>query len=77
MGSRDAEGFICLHDRRKDMIIRGGENIYPREIEEVLYTYPGIQDAAIFGISDEKYGEEVRVVSMGKEKDAYFSTELL
>lgn len=41
------------------MIIRGGENVYPREIEEVLYTYPGIQDAAIFGISDEKYGEEV------------------
>jgi fatty-acyl-CoA synthase len=55
----DSEGFVSIVGRIKDMIIRGGENIYPREIEEVLYTYPGIQDAAIFGISDEKFGEEV------------------
>jgi fatty-acyl-CoA synthase len=55
----DSEGFVSIVGRIKDMIIRGGENVYPREIEEVLYTYPGIQDAAVFGISDEKYGEEV------------------
>jgi len=55
----DEEGFVTIVGRIKDMIIRGGENISPREIEEVLYTYPGIQDAAIFGITDEKYGEEV------------------
>lgn len=55
----DEEGFVTIVGRIKDMIIRGGENISPREIEEVLYTYPGVQDAAIFGISDEKYGEEV------------------
>ena len=59
LGVMDEEGFVSIVGRIKDMIIRGGENIYPREIEEVLYTYPGIQDAAIFGISDEKYGEEV------------------
>ncbi|KPW03266.1 AMP-binding protein [Pseudoalteromonas sp. P1-11] len=59
LGVMDSEGFVSIVGRIKDMIIRGGENIYPREIEEVLYTYPGIQDAAIFGISDEKYGEEV------------------
>ncbi len=59
LGVMDKDGFVAIVGRIKDMIIRGGENIYPREIEEVLYTYPGIQDAAIFGISDEKYGEEV------------------
>ncbi|MDK9683551.1 AMP-binding protein [Pseudoalteromonas shioyasakiensis] len=59
LGVMDEGGFVAIVGRIKDMIIRGGENIYPREIEEVLYTYPGIQDAAIFGISDEKYGEEV------------------
>lgn len=59
LGVMDTEGFVTIVGRIKDMIIRGGENIYPREIEEVLYTYPGIQDAAIFGITDEKYGEEV------------------
>ena len=59
LGVMDSEGFVSIVGRIKDMIIRGGENIYPREIEEVLYTYPGIQDAAIFGISDEKFGEEV------------------
>ncbi len=59
LGVMDEEGFVAIVGRIKDMIIRGGENIYPREIEELLYTYPGIQDAAIFSISDEKYGEEV------------------
>jgi fatty-acyl-CoA synthase len=55
----DPEGFVRVVGRIKDMIIRGGENIYPREIEDVLYTYLGIQDAAIFGIANEKFGEEV------------------
>ncbi|NMM42194.1 AMP-binding protein [Pseudoalteromonas arctica] len=59
LGVMDEEGFVAIVGRIKDMIIRGGENIYPREIEEVLYTYPGVQDAAIFGITDEKFGEEV------------------
>ncbi|WP_419761253.1 AMP-binding protein [Pseudoalteromonas porphyrae] len=59
LGVMDTQGFVTIVGRIKDMIIRGGENIYPREIEEVIYTYPGIQDAAIFGITDEKYGEEV------------------
>jgi fatty-acyl-CoA synthase len=45
--------------RIKDMIIRGGENIYPKEIEEFLYTHPGIQDAQVVGVPDRKYGEEV------------------
>ncbi len=67
LGVMDSEGFVSIVGRIKDMIIRGGENVYPREIEEVLYTYPGVQDAAVFGISDEKYGEEVCAWIQAKE----------
>ncbi|RXF02361.1 AMP-binding protein [Pseudoalteromonas sp. PS5] len=55
----DEQGFVSIVGRIKDMIIRGGENIYPREIEEVMYHHPDIQDAAVFGIQDDRYGEEV------------------
>ncbi|MFE3003134.1 AMP-binding protein [Nocardia sp. NPDC059246] len=55
----DDEGFVSITGRIKDMIIRGGENIYPREIEEFLYTHPDILDAQIVGVPDEKYGEEL------------------
>ncbi len=66
----DNEGYIFIVDRKKDMIISGGENIYPREIEEVLYTHPDILEAAVIGIPDEKWGEAVKafvVVKKGKE----------
>lgn len=56
----DEEGFIYIVDRKKDMIISGGENIYPREIEEVLYRNPKIQDAAVIGIPDPLWGESVK-----------------
>ncbi len=55
----DEEGYCDIVGRVKDMIIRGGENIYPREIEEYLFQHPKIQEAAVFGIPDEKYGEAV------------------
>lgn len=55
----DEDGYYKITGRIKDMIIRGGENIYPREIEEFLYTMPGIQDVQVVGIPDEKYGEIV------------------
>ena len=56
----DEEGFVYIVDRKKDMIISGGENIYPRELEEVLYRHPKIQDAAVVGIPDPLWGESVR-----------------
>jgi fatty-acyl-CoA synthase len=59
IGIMDADGYVQVVGRIKDMIIRGGENIYPREIEEFLYTHAAIQDAQVFGIPDEKYGEQV------------------
>ena len=55
----DEAGYGNIVGRIKDMIIRGGENIYPREIEEYLLTHPAISDVQVFGVSDEKYGEQV------------------
>ena len=55
----DDEGYVKITGRIKDMVIRGGENIYPREIEEFLYTHPDIVDAQVIGVPDEKYGEEL------------------
>ena len=55
----DAEGYCNIVGRLKDMLIRGGENIYPREIEEFLFRHPKIQSVQVFGVPDAKYGEEV------------------
>jgi len=57
----DAEGYLAITGRIKDMVIRGGENVYPREIEEFLYTHPDILDAQVIGVPDAKYGEELMV----------------
>ena len=59
IGIMDEEGYVQVVGRIKDMIIRGGENVYPREVEEFLYTHPAILEAQVFGIPHEKYGEEV------------------
>jgi fatty-acyl-CoA synthase len=55
----DDEGYLNIVGRIKDMIIRGGENVYPREIEEFLYSHPKVQDVQVIGVPDEKYGEEI------------------
>lgn len=57
----DDDGFVAITGRIKDLIIRGGENLYPREIEEFLYTHPAISDAQVFGVPDPRYGEAVAV----------------
>jgi long-chain acyl-CoA synthetase len=62
IGYRDRDGFFYIVDRKSDMIIRGGENIYPREIDEVLYQHPQSAAAAVIGIQDELYGEDVAAV---------------
>lgn len=59
LGTMDEEGYVQITGRLKDMIIRGGENIYPREIEDYLFTHPKVAEVAVFGIPDEYYGEEV------------------
>ncbi len=59
LATMDDDGYVNIVGRIKDMIIRGGENIYPREIEEFLYSHPAIADAQVIGVPDEKYGEEI------------------
>lgn len=69
----DEDGYCNIVGRLKDMVIRGGENIYPREIEEFLYSHPAVQDVQVIGVPDQKYGEELCawiVVKMGQKVDA-------
>jgi acyl-CoA synthetase (AMP-forming)/AMP-acid ligase II len=61
-GILDDEGYLYIQDRVKDMIVSGGENVYPREIEDVLFQHPGVADAAVIGIPDEKWGEAVKAI---------------
>jgi len=76
LGVMDADGYVAVVGRLKDMIIRGGENIYPREIEEFLFTHQKIQDAKVVGIPDEKYGEEVCVWIKLKEGEVLSEDEI-
>jgi long-chain acyl-CoA synthetase len=62
MGHMEEEGDFFVVDRKKDMIIRGGFNVYPREVEEVLYQHPAIAESAVLGVPDEKLGEEATAV---------------
>jgi long-chain acyl-CoA synthetase len=66
IGSIDADGYVTIVDRKKDMIIRGGFNVYPREIEEVMLTHPAISLVAVIGIPDERLGEEVKAFVVRK-----------
>ncbi|MCF8976303.1 AMP-binding protein [Pseudomonas edaphica] len=59
LASMDEHGYVCIAGRNKDMIIRGGENVYPRELEEFFFTHPAVADVQIIGIPDERYGEEI------------------
>jgi len=63
----DEEGYVYIQDRVKDMIVSGGENIYPREVEEVLFQHPAVGDAAVIGVPSEKWGETVKAILVGKD----------
>ncbi|HUR99703.1 MAG TPA: AMP-binding protein, partial [Pyrinomonadaceae bacterium] len=77
VGYRDADGFFYIADRKSDMIIRGGENIYPREIDDLLYTHPAVAHAAVIGVPDELYGEEVAAFVVLKEGASVLENELV
>ncbi len=73
LATMDAEGYVNIVGRIKDMVIRGGENIYPREIEEFLYTHPQVQDVQVVGVPDSRFGEELCawvIVKAGQSLDA-------
>jgi fatty-acyl-CoA synthase len=59
LATMDADGYVNIVGRSKDMVIRGGENVYPREIEEFLYGHPEVRDVQVVGVPDERYGEEI------------------
>jgi acyl-CoA synthetase (AMP-forming)/AMP-acid ligase II len=62
VGHIDAEGYLHITDRKKDMIISGGFNVYPSEVEQVIWGHPAVQDCAVIGVPDEKWGEAVKAV---------------
>ncbi len=65
-GYFDADGFLYIHDRVKDMIVSGGENVYPAEVENAIFGHPGVADIAVIGVPDEKWGEAVKAIVVRK-----------
>ncbi|MEN8139885.1 MAG: AMP-binding protein [Thermodesulfobacteriota bacterium] len=76
LGSMDRDGYLTITGRLKDMIIRGGENIYPAEIEAVLFAHPGVAQAAVFGVPDDYWGEEVMAWIIPKEGHQLLAAQL-
>jgi long-chain acyl-CoA synthetase len=76
IGVMDEDGFLSIVDRKKDMILRGGYNVYPRELEEVIMTHPSVSLVAVLGVPDEKMGEEVKAFVVLKQGEAITEDEL-
>jgi fatty-acyl-CoA synthase len=77
IGVMDGDGYVAITGRIKDMVIRGGENIYPREVEEFLYTHPDIIDAQVIGVPDARFGEELMAWVKLRDGAAPMTAELL
>jgi long-chain acyl-CoA synthetase len=77
VGTRDADGYYFIVDRKKDMLIRGGFNVYPREIEETLYAHPAVLEAAVVGVPHESHGEEVKAILALKPGTAATEAEII
>jgi acyl-CoA synthetase (AMP-forming)/AMP-acid ligase II len=73
----DEDGYISIVDRKKDMIISGGYNVYPREVEEALYRHPAVRECAVIGIPDARWGEAVKAVVSLKPGHPATAVELL
>ena len=71
-----SEGYLTIMDRAKDMVVTGGENVYPAEVEAVLYEVPGVADVAVIGVPDEQFGEKVHAV-MVTQPDATVNLEMI
>ena len=76
LATMDGDGYVRIVGRIKDMVIRGGENVYPREIEEFLYTHPEIADVQVIGVPDERYGEELMAWVIRRPGGALTEVEL-
>ncbi|MDD4680217.1 MAG: AMP-dependent synthetase, partial [Clostridia bacterium] len=76
LAQRDAKGYFKIPGRIRDMIIRGGENIYPKEIEDFIYTHPKVSDVQVIGVPDEQYGEEIMACVIMKDGEEMTEDEL-
>ena len=76
MGRIDEDGYFFIVDRKKDLIIRGGYNVYPREIEEILYEHPAVREAAVVGVPHDEYGEEIGAAVALKDGESVSEEEL-
>ena len=76
LGYLDDDGYLFLVDRKKDLILRGGYSVYPREVEEALYEHPDVLEAAVIGLPDETLGEEVAAVVVARPGTAPSADEL-
>jgi acyl-CoA synthetase (AMP-forming)/AMP-acid ligase II len=76
-GYLDEDGYVYIHDRVKDMIISGGENIYPAEVENVLMSHPAVADAGVIGVPSEKWGETVKAIVVPAQSGAPDPAELI
>jgi long-chain acyl-CoA synthetase len=77
LGTKDAEGFITIVDRKKDLVIRSGFNVYPREIEEVLARHPAVAQVAVIGVPDATHGEEIMAVVVTDRSIAISADDLI
>ena len=73
----DTEGYVNIVDRKKDMIVTGGENVYSTEVENVLYMHPKVLEAAVFGVPDEKWGESVTAAVVLKDNQTASEAEII
>jgi len=76
-GFLDADGYLYIHDRVKDMIVSGGENVYPAEVESVLFAHPDVADVAVIGVPDERWGEAVKAVVVRKPGSSMTEQDLM
>jgi acyl-CoA synthetase (AMP-forming)/AMP-acid ligase II len=77
LGYRSAEGYLFVTDRLKDMIVTGGENVYPREVEDVLFSHPTVLEACVIGVPDDRWGERVHALVVGRPGAAATEDELI
>ena len=77
LATMDGEGYVNSVGRIKDMIIRGGENVYPREVEEWLFSHPAVADVAVIGVPDEKFGEGVKAIVVLRDGQAATEGDLI
>ena len=76
-GYFDADGYLYIHDRVKDMIVSGGENVYPAEVENALFSFPAVADVAVIGVPDERWGEAVKACVVLKPGESATAEEII